>query len=121
MLAFPAWFVPFGAIFDFEARRSPTFKEAVRELHESEAARGIFGDSIHIGWPVSGQVGCEGTTGRTVLVMAVDGNRGSGWMRAVATKIDGVWKTEQLVITSLDGKIHEDILTTPSSAQHVSP
>lgn len=115
-LAFPAWFLPFFAIFDFEERRSSTFQEAVRELHESETAKGLFGDSIQIGWPVQGQTGWD----QKDLVMAVDGNRGKGWMRVVATKTDEVWKTDQLVITSLDGKIHEDILTTAPSPQHVS-
>jgi hypothetical protein len=108
MLAFPAWFLPFFAIFDFEERRSSTFQEAVRELHESEIAKALFGDSIQIAWPVEGQAGWD----HKDLVMAVDGNRGSGWMRVVAAKTDRGWKTEQLVITSRDGKIHEDILTT---------
>lgn len=114
LLAFPAWFLPFFLIFDFEERRSSTFQEAVRELHESEIATGLFGDSIRIGWPVEGQAGWN----QKDLLMPVDGNRGSGWLRVAATKTDGVWKTERLVITSLDGKIHEDILTrTPRPRQ----
>jgi hypothetical protein len=121
MIAFPAWFLLLGAILDFEERRSSTFQEAVRELHESEVARGVFGDSIYIGWPVEGQSSWGGSTGRKVLVMAVEGNRTSGWMRAVATKADGVWKTEELVITSRDGKTHEDILTRSSIQHRASP
>ncbi|WP_348263204.1 cytochrome c oxidase assembly factor Coa1 family protein [Telmatobacter sp. DSM 110680] len=114
MLAFPAWFLPFFIVFDFEERRSSTCQEAVRELHESEMAKGLFGDSIQIGWPVEGQAGWD----QKDLLIPVDGNRGSGWLRVVSTKTDGVWKNEQLVITSLDGKIHEDILnTTPSPQQ----
>ena len=116
-LAFPAWFLPFGAIFDFEARRSSTFQESVRELHKSERAKELFGDSIQIGWPVEGQAGWD----QKHLLMPVGGNRCDGWMRVVATKTDGVWKTEQLVIFSLDGKVHEDILTTSPSPPHVSP
>jgi hypothetical protein len=42
-------------------------------------------------------------------------------MRAVATKADGVWKTEELVITSRDGKTHEDILTRSSIQHRASP
>lgn len=121
MISFPAWFLLLGAIFDFEERQSPTFQEAVRELHDFEEARGVFGDSIHLGWPVEGQSSWGGSTGRKVLVIAVEGNRGSGWMRAVATKVDGVWKTEELVITSRDGKVHEDILTAPSIQHRASP
>jgi len=110
----PLWKIPLGCLILFlligifgsivmtiittSFHNSDVYKQAVAKAVESSQVRDAIGEPIHPGWFVSGQLNVSGGTGSADLLIPISGPRGSGSIRAVATRNRGVWRYTDLQV-----------------------
>jgi hypothetical protein len=76
-----------------------------------------MGEPIHPGWFISGQLNVSGTTGNADLSIPVSGPRGKGVIRAVAVKIEGVWRFTTLQMNIQGTTASVDLLSVQPPAE----
>ena len=110
----PLWKIPLGCLILFlligifgsivmtiittSFHNSDVYKQAVAKAVENSQVREAFGEPIHPAWFVSGQLKVNGNTGSANLLIPIAGPRGSGSIRAVASKNRGVWRFSDLQV-----------------------
>jgi hypothetical protein len=111
----PLWKIPLGCLILFlligifgsivmtiittSFHNSDVYKQALAKAVENSQVRGAIGEPIHPGWFVSGQLNVSGGTGSADLLIPISGPRGSGSIRAVATRNRGVWRFTDLQVS----------------------
>ena len=78
--------------------KSDVYKQAMAKAIENSQVRDAIGEPIHPGWLVSGQLNVNGSTGSANLLIPIFGPRGSGSIRAIASKSRGVWRFSDLLV-----------------------
>jgi Cytochrome oxidase complex assembly protein 1 len=110
----PLWKIPLGCLTLFlligifgsivmtiittSFHNSDVYKLAVAKAIENSQVRDAIGEPIHPAWLVSGQLNVTGSTGNANLLIPISGPRGSGSIRAVASKNRGVWRFSDLQV-----------------------
>ncbi len=110
----PQWKIPLGLlllivlIVGFSAtmgtimlatyRHSDVYKQAVARASESAPVRELIGEPITPGWAVSGALHINGRSGDADLSIPISGPRGTGAIRAIASKGGGVWRFSYLQV-----------------------
>lgn len=92
-------------------RSSMVYREALVQAQESPCAAQLLGTPLVPGWFASGQV--QRAAGTAHLEIPVTSTKGDGVLRVTASRRDGTWKIDSLLLVSDHG--YED-LTVPGSA-----
>ena len=103
----PLWKIPLGCLILFlligifgsivmtsistTFHNSDVYKQAVARAVENSQVRDAIEEPIRPGWLVSGQLNVNGNSGNADLLIPISGPRGSGSIRAVATRNRGAW------------------------------
>ena len=115
----PRWKIPLGLVigavllFGFTIgvmtlvvttlRHSEVYQQAFARASASPQVRASLGDPLQARWLIAGKLNVNGNSGNANLSIPIDGPKGSGAIRVVALKSEGVWRFEELQVR-VDGQ-----------------
>jgi len=110
----PRWKIPLGvltllflmalfgagviSIVMFSFHHSDVYQQSVAKALANPEVHEQFGEPLRIGWFVSGELHVNGSTGAADLGIPISGPRGTGTIRAVASRNSGVWQFSYLQV-----------------------
>jgi hypothetical protein len=98
-------------------RNSDVYKQALVMAEANPQVRERIGEPMNPGWLISGQLNVTGSTGNANLAIPVSGPRGSGRVRAVASKSGGDWHFTCLQVDVSGQPEAIDLLSVQPSAE----
>ncbi len=84
-------------------KNNAPYTDSIAAVQSNPAAIKALGEPIEPGWIPSGNISVENNTGKVDFSIGVSGPDGSGTIKVVGTKADGVW-TYQTWHLKVDGE-----------------
>lgn len=90
--------IPLSSQIIQDMKRSDAYKLTMRTAEVSPCVLSALGSPLQPGWMLSGNITESATHGSADLSIPVNGPKGKGTLEVQATKFDGRWKIESLVL-----------------------
>jgi len=84
-------------------KSSDVFEQSMAHVQESPALAEALGSPIEAGVPISGSINIKDSSGNIDVAIPISGPKGSGTVRAVATKSAGTWTLTKLEVDGVEG------------------
>jgi len=97
---------------DLYSRHLPIFQDAKLALITSSICQSELGEFIEIGWPIKAELKWSAESEYAALEIPVSGNRAKGVLYVTGTKVNGVWKAEEMSLIISGSSQRQSIMSS---------